>query len=265
MKKTRTLSLLMLLGLGAGFWFTHVIIAPQIAQANTARVELSIESLPNESYETMVSRAAAAIRRIVQQNFDQDNQVTDVSIIVLADNQGAIAPVLSLRVNRADWSNIPDAQRWTTYLDNAKALLGFENVATTTLQQPGATTNSTPQQPTNNTPSQPGNTNIVAPAEESTINTPGLPSTTTPTTSNQNPTPGTGLVPQPPVVAPVNPLGNPQSPNLQNNANPYSPTPQNNVSPNLPASVTPTNAPQNPLAPLPTTNGTTTNNPVPTN
>lgn len=270
-KKTRMATIVVLLGLGGG-WITTEAFAPQIAQAYTDRVELSVDRQPNETYETLVNRAEAAARAAAQASFDRDIQVTDVSIIIVGQNQGAIAPVLSLKVSRPQWRSRPDAQHWTTYFTNAQFLLRFKDLATTTPAQPETDTPATPEQPTNsnpdqqgtdtppnkpekplnNNPDQPGNyTPPITPAQP-TNNNPGQQGTDTPATPSQTPAPSPGLVPQAPFDAPaVAPPGNPQSP-----------TPPNSVSPDVPSTSTPADTPQAPTA-APPNSGTTINNPAP--
>ncbi|WP_138498034.1 hypothetical protein [Nostoc sp. PA-18-2419] len=107
-------------------WFLTEVIAPQVVRAYTARVDLAIDRLPEENYETIVRRAEAAARAAAQRSFDQDILVTDVSIIVSVQSYGAIAPVLTLEVSRPEWRSRPDAQNWATYFKTARSLLLFE-------------------------------------------------------------------------------------------------------------------------------------------
>ncbi len=245
--------------------------AAGIAQDHTKRVDLSLERQPNETYETLLLRAEAAAREAAQTSFDQDIGVTDVSVIIVAQNQGAIAPVLSLEVNRAQWLSRPDVQRWITYFVSARALLQFEDVASTTPDQPetanpltkprqlrNGTTNrsepansyTTPGQPTNGTAGQTGTANSSPTPGQPTNGTAGQTGTAEPipTPSQQTPPPGSGLSPQPPASAPVAPVSNPLTPTVPN------------VSPGSPSTSNPTSGAQNPSL-APSTSGTTNNNP----
>ncbi|MEB3149447.1 MAG: hypothetical protein ACKO9I_09735 [Sphaerospermopsis kisseleviana] len=117
-------------------WLATEAIAPQIVQAYTARVDLAIERLPEETYETVLRRAEMVARAAAQRSFDQDILVTEVSIIVTAQNQGMIAPVLALDVSRIQWRQRPDPQRWATYFKTARSLLFFEQPTTDDDPQP---------------------------------------------------------------------------------------------------------------------------------
>ncbi|MDZ8184491.1 MAG: hypothetical protein RMX96_06535 [Nostoc sp. ChiSLP02] len=130
-KRIRIVSLGILLVSSVPTWFLTETIAPQVVRAYTARVDLAIDRLPEENYETILRRAEAVARAAAQRSFDQDILVTDVSIIVSVQSYGAIAPVLTLEVSRPEWRNRPDAQNWATYFKTARSLLFFENNAST--------------------------------------------------------------------------------------------------------------------------------------
>ncbi|MTJ47446.1 hypothetical protein [Dolichospermum sp. UHCC 0259] len=109
--------------LAVPLWLMTEAIAPQVVQAYTARVDLLIDRLPEESYETVLRRAESTARAATQRSFDQDILVTEVSVIISAQNRGAIAPILSLEVSRPQWQKLPDPQNWTTYFKTARSLL----------------------------------------------------------------------------------------------------------------------------------------------
>lgn len=111
-------------------WFLTEAIAPSSVRAYTARVDLAIDRLPEENYETILRRAEATARAAAQRSFDQDILVTDVSIIVSVQSYGAIAPVIALDVTRPQWRTRPDPQNWATYFKTARSLLFFEQIPT---------------------------------------------------------------------------------------------------------------------------------------
>ncbi|WP_375471768.1 hypothetical protein [uncultured Nostoc sp.] len=141
-RRIRIIPLAVLLISTVPAWFLMEAIAPQVVRAYTARVDLAIDRLPEENYETVLRRAEAAARAAAQRSFDQDILVTDVSIIVSVQNYGAIAPVLTLDVSRPQWRSRPDAQIWATYFKTARSLLFFENNSN---QVPAASAVSTPK------------------------------------------------------------------------------------------------------------------------
>lgn len=167
-KQIRIVPLIVLLGTAIPAWVVCEAIAPQSVQAYTARVDLAIDSLPEENYETILRRAEAAARAAAQRSFDQDILVTDVSVVVSAQNYGAIAPVLTLEVSRLQWRNRPDPQVWATYFKTARSLLFFGRDSTTTNSPPAVPPSATPAPPApatsdlNKTP-QPTNIPLVPP------------------------------------------------------------------------------------------------------
>ncbi len=122
----RIVNTILLLGTAVPLWVMTESIAPQIVQAYTARADIVIDRLPEETYETLLRRAEATARAAAQRSFDQDILITEVSVIISGQNYGAIAPVLDLRVSRQQWRNRPDPQVWATYYRSARSLLQFD-------------------------------------------------------------------------------------------------------------------------------------------
>jgi len=268
--QTRIVTVAVLMGLGGVFWVTTEALRPTIAQAYTARVDLSLDRQSNESYESLVRRAETAATTAAQSSFNQDTGVADVSVTIVAQNQGAIAPILSLQVSRNQWYSSPEPQRWAKYFNNAKVLLQFENIAKKTPTQVGTTNPTTTfGGAANSYPNQLGanrvnginrgrsTSGIFGPnnARERVNGFPGQ-AGTVPSTSGQpnnsypgqvgnpnsiipqTPAPGSGMAPQPAVAAPVTNLGNTQTT-----------TQQNNSIPGVTSTQTPTNVLPTPAAP----------------
>lgn len=171
------ISLVALLGLGGATWLVQTAIAPPIAQAYTARVDVSLNHENGETYQTLVRRAEAVARAAAQRSFDQDILVTDVSVTVLVQNQGTIAPILSLEATRQGWKSRPDPQRWTKYYPTAQSLLQLPN-ATALPAIPQGIPSSPYQRPTTTSP-------VPPPPPATTPNFQRPPSnSTTPTTPN---------------------------------------------------------------------------------
>ncbi|MDB9372136.1 hypothetical protein [Nodularia sphaerocarpa] len=125
-KKIRIFPLIVLLFSPISLWVLTEAIAPQLVRAYTARVDLNIVRMADESYETVLRRAEAVSRAAAQRSFDQDILATDVYVIVTVESYGAIAPVLALEVSRQQWRTHPDPQRWATYFKTARSLLLFD-------------------------------------------------------------------------------------------------------------------------------------------
>ncbi|MBW4581538.1 MAG: hypothetical protein KME42_18360 [Tildeniella nuda ZEHNDER 1965/U140] len=190
-------NLAVMLGLASGLLVTHAI-APLAVHAYTGTVNVTIDVQPSETYDTLVRRAEAIARAATQRSFDRDILVTDVAIVVIAENAVSTVPVLSLATTRSQWRSQPDPRRWATYYSTAKALLGLNkapSVAATTVQPTVTSTPTAPTAPT--TSSQPRSTTPKTPTAPTTA--PGgaitgspQPATTTPGAilPSRIPTPG---------------------------------------------------------------------------
>ncbi|MEB3295074.1 MAG: hypothetical protein VKJ24_18105 [Synechococcales bacterium] len=103
-----------------------VTIAPTAVQAYPMRLDVGIDRLPEENYESFLRRAELVARTAVQRSFDRDILGSQVVIYILGRNFGAEVPVLSVEVRREDWRAHPDIKRWATYYRTSQGLLGFQ-------------------------------------------------------------------------------------------------------------------------------------------
>lgn len=260
-KNTWMATLVFSLGLASGLWLTMAAHSPQIAQAQTVNLDVNIDRRPNETYESLLIRAEAAAKAAVAKNFnDRGNQ--GVSVTVVAHNQGAIAPVLNLKVSRSQGLS-SRTTRGITYFNQARSLLRLEELATNNpaggTNNPNST-NNRPQRNNNfNRSKQPPNSNsgtfrqgagnsgsgftqpgrLVPPSTpgQPTNNAPGQPGVTNNSPNGQTP-PGTGLVPQSPASTPLN---------TQNQPSTSTPTSGSGTTPS-----TPSTAPGQPSTSAPT-------------
>lgn len=233
-----------------GSWATT-----EIAQAETARIDnITIERQPDETYESLIGRAEAAARTAVQRGFDQGSQVTDVSVVVLGQNQGIIAPVLVVELSRPEWTN--STQNGITYFSSARSLLRLDEqqlANTNPNQSPEQATPPTPLGRQQNNSSFPGSSREVinsTPAQQS--NPPTLPGAT--------PLPGgPALTPRPqePATTPTTSPGDTSTPPVDT-SNPNNNSGTTNSNSNFDNNTGTTN-------PTPVNNSTGTTNPTPVN
>lgn len=169
-------------------------IAPPAVHAYTGTVNVTIDVQPSETYDTLIRRAEAIARAATQRSFDRDILMTDVAIVVIAQNAASTVPVLSLATTRSQWRSQPDPRRWATYYSTSKALLGLDKAptATTTVTQP-TVTNVPPTTPTA-TPTSTAAPTSTAPTSTQPRSTP--PNTpTTPTNASGGATTGSPQTP----------------------------------------------------------------------
>lgn len=140
-------SLAALLCLTGGGLVGQSVFSPPV-QAYTSRVDVVLDVLPEETYETLLRRAEAVARAATQRSFDRDILVTDVSVVITAQNRSSIVPILTLTATRSQWQGRPDPRNWATYYTSARGLLGLTatplipitSVATAPTQRPASTT-----------------------------------------------------------------------------------------------------------------------------
>lgn len=162
------------LGATGCYLLVSAVLTPQIAQAYTERLEVSLTLQAEESYESLLSRAESVARAAAQRSFDRDVLVTEVEVTILGQNGGAIAPIFLLEVSRQAWRNRPDPQVWATYFPTSKSLLEIEDNSELADQNQPATpaSTSTPPEPTirENPDNLPGQPPSPAPSTEAQPN-----------------------------------------------------------------------------------------------
>ena len=120
------LGLAALIGASGSLWLTEALIMPKASYAYTARLDLFLDwDQQDEAYASLIRRAEFAARAGAQRSFDQDLLITEVSINVVAENQGVAVPILTLRVDRDEWRQRPETRYWATYYRMAQELLNY--------------------------------------------------------------------------------------------------------------------------------------------
>ncbi len=230
--KATQLTTISLLLIGFGF-------IPEQVQADTARIDnITIDRQPDETYNSLIQRAESAARTAVRQSFAQGSQITNVSVVISGQNQGVIAPILTVGVSRLQWNRNGNAQDGFTYFNSARSLLRLDEQQLATADSPQkqrTTPFITPRRQLNNP-------NIPGSARQIINNTPIQPLNSAP---GGAPLPGSpALVPRPqtPGITPVTSPGNNLNQSPRNNQNQSSP--RNNFN-NTPTSspVAPVTAP----------------------
>jgi hypothetical protein len=121
------------LSLSGAMWAIDATVSSPAAYAYVARVNLALDRLPNESFNSLARRAELAARAAVQRSFDKDILASDASVIVTGRVSGSEAPILSITVSRSQWRTQPDPHRWATYYGTAQTLLDFSTTSTTSV------------------------------------------------------------------------------------------------------------------------------------
>jgi hypothetical protein len=215
------------LGLGlvllvtGGAWVAQVVWAPPAAQAYRSRLDVSLDRLRDETYQSFIRRAEIIARAAAQRSFDRDILTSEVSIMVIGRHNGTETPVLLLDVSREKWRERPDTRRWATYYRTAQTLLKLPSAG------PAPIPNAAPAQPQ------------LIPSIEQITPPPSAPITVPP------PAPGEAI--------PVTPQVAPAAPPRPANAPSPAPTPTASpaVSPSPAASPSPSPSPTPTVSPRP--------------
>ena len=191
-QRVSSLTLVSVLGLTGG-WLGMETIAPSSVQAYTGQTNIAIDVQPGETYNALVRRAEAIARAATQRSFDRDILVTEVSVIVVAQNAAAVVPILAVEATRAQWRGRPDPRRWATYYGSSKGLLGLDRTPATTATTP-APVISAPSA----IPSPPAPVNAPIPGRPVPTNAPaGSPGTPASAPNSGAPNSSDGLAPTP--------------------------------------------------------------------
>jgi len=121
----KKLSLTLICGLSSTGILSLEAIAPLKAEAYPQNVQIYLTRQGGETYQNLLERSAIIARAATQRTFDADVLVTEVAVTIIADNQGLIAPLLTLNVTRDQWWERPDPKTWINYYDGIETLLDF--------------------------------------------------------------------------------------------------------------------------------------------
>jgi hypothetical protein len=98
-------------------------LSQSVVQAYSARTDVVLDRLTNETFDGLKQRAEVIARAAAQRSFDRDVLISDVSVNIIARHNGSEMPLITLGVSRLNWQNRPDVRRWATYYKSAQALL----------------------------------------------------------------------------------------------------------------------------------------------
>lgn len=104
------------------------IASAQSAQAQGKQMNYILSSEGVRTFEGLVQQAESVADQSIRRGFAEDASLSSVSVKVMGERDGAIAPVLSVTVTRTDWQNHPTIQAWAHYFRNSTSLLGFNRL-----------------------------------------------------------------------------------------------------------------------------------------
>lgn len=121
---------------------SFAVLDPTIsASAQTKPIELRLNS-QNQNFQTLLQQAETAAKTSIEKTFDENPNIKSVSLSISAEHNGAIVPLLSTTVSRANWQQKPTIQAWSQYFTASEVLLGFRTTQPATATVPVTNFNS---------------------------------------------------------------------------------------------------------------------------
>jgi hypothetical protein len=103
------------------------LLIPEVALTRPVDVNVSIRRQGNETYSQFLERANSLAKNTIEQRFKTDRELDALNVVVVGENNGAIAPLLAVRVNRDNWQANPNVQKWSNEFPFSQSLLGLES------------------------------------------------------------------------------------------------------------------------------------------
>ncbi|KAM3096757.1 hypothetical protein ACKFKF_21840 [Phormidesmis sp. 146-12] len=100
------------------------------ARAESRQIERLLNAESGD-FATLMKQADTIATDLINQSF-ADPTTTKVSLKVLGEREGQIAPLLSVSVSRQDWQTRSSVQQWARYFGGSTTLLGFDRSPDTT-------------------------------------------------------------------------------------------------------------------------------------
>ena len=103
------------------------LLIPEVALTRPLDVNVSIRRQGNETYGQFLERANSLAKNTIEQRFKTDRELDALNVVVIGENNGAIAPLLAVKVNRDNWQANPNVQKWSNEFPFSQSLLGLES------------------------------------------------------------------------------------------------------------------------------------------
>ena len=103
------------------------LLIPEVALTRPVDINVSIRRQGNETYGQFLERANSLAKNTIEQRFQTDRELDALNVVVVGENNGAIAPLLAIQVNRDNWQANPNVQKWSNEFPFSQSLLGLES------------------------------------------------------------------------------------------------------------------------------------------
>lgn len=103
------------------------------AVAEPQQASYVLDATDDASFPDLMARAQAMATDWITRTLAENPGATEVAISVGAERDGAISPLLTVKVSRTDWQRRPDVRAWAQYLPVSAILLGFQRLGSITV------------------------------------------------------------------------------------------------------------------------------------
>lgn len=115
------------------FWSIILFVSNLVSPISIASAELIERSFflnldGSQSLESLLDQAQDLAKIAIEEEYANNYQTSEISIIVSGEYQGQIVPLLHSKVSRSQWQSDSRIYRWTRYfVTSSGMLLGFYN------------------------------------------------------------------------------------------------------------------------------------------
>ncbi|MEG4996516.1 hypothetical protein [Microcoleus sp. B4-D4] len=104
-----------------------LIASISIGLAETKEGYVTLDSDGSQSFASLMQQAEDLAKESIAREFQENPELTVVTVIITATRSRQLVPVLRSRVSRRDWQKDARIEQWTRYFADAKLLLGFRD------------------------------------------------------------------------------------------------------------------------------------------
>ncbi len=107
-----------------GLFLSSFFATASPVRAETRQLDYTLTPKANQSFNGLLQQAERLAEQVVKESFANPS-TTAIELKILAEHEGLTAPILYVRLTRADWQKQSDLRSTFTYLRGANQLLGF--------------------------------------------------------------------------------------------------------------------------------------------
>ena len=105
--------------------FGTVVISPNAGLAQSGDLSLVLNADSTSDFWQLMAEAESIVVSRIAQVFANNPAMPGVTIEVLVERNGAVVPLMTTQVARANWQQDARLERWTQYFANAQVLLSY--------------------------------------------------------------------------------------------------------------------------------------------